>query len=197
MEWIQISTNKLKIMLTAEDTRHYELDCEGSDYADVMTRAAFRDILRDVRKKSGFDASEDKVYIQMYPSKEGGCELFVTKIGLLVTNSLHEELPRKAGIAPLPPLTEEMEACYIFDSLQTLLSLCRVLRDKEVAQSSAFRDERGRWWLSLTTRSDPPHIQLPFLKEYGREVAREDARRYLGEHASVICERAVEKLSIC
>ena len=30
MEWIRISTNKLKIMLSAEDARRYALNCENA-----------------------------------------------------------------------------------------------------------------------------------------------------------------------
>ena len=72
MEWIRISKNKLKIMLSAEDARHYELDCKSADLGDLVTRSAFREILSDVKRQTDFDASEDKIYIQMYPSKEGG-----------------------------------------------------------------------------------------------------------------------------
>lgn len=71
MEWIRISSNKLKIMLSAEDAQHYALDCATVDYADVVTRAAFREILTDVEEETGFDANEDKIYIQMFPSREG------------------------------------------------------------------------------------------------------------------------------
>jgi negative regulator of genetic competence, sporulation and motility len=99
MEWIRISQNKLKIMLTAEDARHYELNCEQADYTDILTRTAFREILTDVKREAEFDASEDKVYIQMYPSKEGGCELFVTKIGLLLNEQQAPSTSQVSGKA--------------------------------------------------------------------------------------------------
>ncbi len=199
MEWIRISANKLKIMLSAEDTRRYELDCESSDYADVMTRAAFREILTDVRRETGFDATEDKVYIQMYPSKEGGCELFVTKIGLLLT----EEDAAAEGQAPTPTRaprghTSEVQMYYVFDSLPALLSLCRRLRGYAPAREScAWRDECGRWWLFLAVSASQKTPWSALLREYGREMPGESAALYLGEHAEKICERAIHTLGDC
>ena len=108
MEWIRISKNKLKIMLSAEDARHYELDCEAADLGELVTRTAFHEILSDVKMQTDFDASEDKIYIQMYPSKGGGCELFVTKMGLLLSDEEKEISPqtvREKGRFCLPPRT--------------------------------------------------------------------------------------------
>ena len=34
-------------------------------------------------KRCGFDAVGERVFVQYYPEKHGGCEMFVTKIGLL------------------------------------------------------------------------------------------------------------------
>ncbi len=197
MEWIRISNNKLKIMLTAEDARHYALNCENADYADTVTRTAFRDILTDVRKETGFDATEDKVYIQMYPSKEGGCELFVTKIGLLL---VEEENKRKSEAHPTArqrshdAQREEWRTpfAFSFEKLQTMLLLCRRLRtDRHVKQSEAWRDDEGKWWLLFKASKK----ELTYLREYGKECNAEAARLFLAEHGHAICSAmAVETL---
>ena len=41
MELILINEKKLKIMLTPEDMREYEIDCDSVDYARTETRRAF------------------------------------------------------------------------------------------------------------------------------------------------------------
>ena len=187
MEWIRISANKLKIMLSAEDTRHYALDCEHADYADALTRAVFRDILTDVRRETGFDATEDKVYIQMYPSKEGGCELFVTKVGLLMAERPAEAPPKDV---PESAAREARESAFVFEKLSFLLLLCRRLRTANAETSEAWRDDGGRWWLLLTAKSD-----LSFAREYGKEAGAAAARLFLCEHGTAICAaRAVETL---
>lgn len=194
MEWIRISQNKLKIMLTAEDARHYELNCEEANYTDSVTRTAFREILTDVKREADFDASEDKVYIQMYPSKEGGCELFITKIGLLLEEE--RKAAMQAGKKELPNtrMRRENALAFCFRELSLLTAACRrLLPLTTVHKSEAFRGENGTWWLFLS--GCEPH-KLRFLSGYAREMRADMARIYLAEHGTLICEKnAVETLA--
>lgn len=81
MELIVISESKLKIMLTGPDMVKYELEGDFADCADVHTREAFRHIFEDARAEIGFDTEGERLLVQMYASKGGGCEIFVTKLG--------------------------------------------------------------------------------------------------------------------
>lgn len=197
MEWIRISTHKLKIMLNAEDARHYALDPKRADYEDTMTRETFREILSDVQKKAGFETGEDRLYIQMYPSKEGGCELFVTRMGL----ALQEASPRV--FTPIKkqksPLTGRKKAAALqFESLAPLLALCRRIGDCFEGESEAWRDDVGRWWLLLHCTGENAEAILRAATEYGTCAHAEAARRLLPEHAQPVCRKnAVETLKKC
>ena len=202
MEWIRISKSKLKIMLSAEDAKRYALNCENADYADFMTREAFRDILTDVGQETDFDATEDKVYIQMYPSKEGGCELFVTKLGLLLTQDDHEAPSSESPHADSVPKsdkrvlpTRKKSSSFFFTSLEHLSALCRRLASTFEGESEIWLDERGVWWLILTEEISPKKagIDLHFVQEYGQRASTEKVRVFLPEHARAICpSRAVQ-----
>ena len=196
MEWIRISKNKLKIMLSAEDARHYELDCEAADLGELVTRTAFHEILSDVKMQTDFDASEDKIYIQMYPSKGGGCELFVTKMGLLLSDEEKEISPqtvREKGRFCLPPRTATQRRAFCFDTLDGVLAVCRRLgKAPRVKESELFRDEQARWWLLTAAQGAE---KLGFIREYAREVRADLARLYLAEHGTPVCEKnAVQTL---
>ncbi len=80
MELIVISKSKLKIMLTEPDMQHYQLKASCINCADAHTHEAFRHIIDDARGESGFDTEGKRLFIQLYTSKEGGCEIFVTKL---------------------------------------------------------------------------------------------------------------------
>ena len=200
MEWIRISTNKLKIMLSAEDARRYALNCENADYTDLMTRKAFQEILTDVRHETGFDATEDKVYIQMYPSKEGGCELFVTKLGLLLTENNHKEPTPTEKQPPAkseksPRTVRKKSNAFSFSHLDDLLALCRRLSPLYTGESEIWLDECGVWWLILTEEGDSAVMlnDFNFIREYGQTVSAEQARAVLPEHGRAIClSRAVQ-----
>ena len=78
MELILISNTKLKIMLDESDMKKYhigsEVDCSGG-----TTRKAIRSLLDRARDQIGFNTEGEEIFVQLYASKRGGCELFVTK----------------------------------------------------------------------------------------------------------------------
>ena len=80
MELIVIDETKLKIMLTAPDMRHYDLHAERMTAANAATRNAFRHIFEDARAQIGFDTTGERLLVQLYSSRGGGCEIFVTKL---------------------------------------------------------------------------------------------------------------------
>ena len=203
MEWIRISTNKLKIMLSAEDARRYALNCENADYADIVTREAFREILTDVRRETDFDATEDKVYIQMYPSKEGGCELFVTKMGLLLSDSC--TAARSEGASQDEAKKESKRAqtvrkrsvAFTFLSFAHLLALCRRLSSVYKGSSEVWKDESDTWWLLLTEHGNPLTLKedFRFVREYGQMQSAEEARTWLPEHGrQILAQNAIQTL---
>ena len=192
MEWIRISKNKLKIMLNAEDARRYALDCETADYADVMTREAFREILTDVRAETGFDAAEDKIYIQMYPSKEGGCELFVTKMGLMIAepHCTPKQVATPCEKVKKSPVMRRRQCAFTFSELADLLALCKRLSPTFHGESEVWQDEYAAWWLLLTDRGDPLTLRedFHFALEYGTGAKAAETRIMLGEHGKLICK---------
>lgn len=194
MEWIRISSNKLKIMLTAEDAARYALSPETADYADSVTRRAFRAILTDMRGETGFDASDDKIYIQMYPSREGGCELFVTKMGIEVT-------PKRGGTSYKPKSIRQprkRQFALFFLELENLICVCKRLKDKHFrGKSSAWLGQDRRYWLLLTDSGDPLKTRedYRFALEYGEIESHDVALTLFPEHGKEICrENAVETL---
>ncbi len=87
MELILINQTKLKIMLTAPDLLHYELipdELEHMSCTDRHTRAAFRHIFDDAEAQTGFHTQGERLLVQMFTSKCGGCEIFVTKLGAML-----------------------------------------------------------------------------------------------------------------
>ena len=148
MELILISDSKLKIMLTRDDLRLYSIDCDTLDYENTETRRAFWSILDEAKHRTGFDAASEKVFVQVYPSKAGGCEMYVTKLGALEEGEqgdaeddviINPAPAKKRGeniIRKEPYLTfsekkrsfqRKREEIFKFDSLELLIRACRRL----------------------------------------------------------------------
>lgn len=78
MEMILISSKKLKVMLSQSDLEKRQL-CADIDCSSKKTRKVIRSILEEIREKTGFDTTGESTYIQFFVSRDGGCEIFITK----------------------------------------------------------------------------------------------------------------------
>ena len=214
MELIMISSSKLKIMLSADDMTKYALGSD-IDYSDQKTRQAFRAILNEAREKTGFDAESEKIFIQLYPSKKGGCEVYITKIDdesehiceipqkPSEPKGLCKNLERCAGIIPPSKrhAAKERKRAYSFSSLDILISVCRRLISVDWhGQSSAFCDENKIFYIILKEKFASEHIhpdKISFICEYGENENHNSILKYLSEHGKCFCKSgAVEKLGI-
>lgn len=160
MELIRISDTHLKVMLSAEDMATYKLNCDTIEQEKSPSRKAFWEILTQARHRTGFDTAGGRVFVQMYPEKSGGCELFVTVL--------------------------ETEAVYRFSSLTDLLQACkRMQAAHSVSVSRAFVDERKRYFYLATDRTVPylteydaqpcGRLERDYIKEHCRCFCRDAA----------------------
>ncbi|MEE1115692.1 MAG: adaptor protein MecA [Clostridia bacterium] len=212
MELILISESKLKIMLTAQDMSRYDIDAMTLDYTSDESRKAFHHILEDAKNETGFDTEGDRLFIQMYPSRSGGCELFVTKLGVLCSATEGEtpnefSIPLTGGtsVVQLKPERKSSNGpkragAYCFEQMEWMLRVCRRLSSCGYSgESSAYRDNDGKCYLILEEMNAnlySPLDEYSFILEYGTYENAETLRLYIREHGTVICgSGAVEKLA--
>ena len=213
MEFIPISENKIKIILTSEDLGEFELKADELDYSDTDTKRMFWDVLSRVKHSTGFDTEGQRVLVQLYPSRCGGCEMFVTKIGIPASEASGEQTSEH----PTPIISEKIcakpkqrtrhaqkkqYAAFGFDSLSPLLAVCRELQSTGYASESlAYIDDSGRYYLFLAdvdTSGYTPLDRYSFICEFGVVENQDAVRSLLSEHGNVICQKnAVATLSRC
>ncbi len=209
MDLIKISDSKLKIMLTSSDMTYYDLHNDSISFADAHVRRVLRRLLSDAREQTGFDGDMTRLYVQMYPCADGGCELFISKPEESEAACDHgQNLPAPTRCVPVLQnralrTTERhgLDMCaYSFSNLKDLLSSCRRLHSVGFpGKSTLYTDQKQTYYLILRDFS-PPSLYAPdeycFLGEYG---VRENARiiqTYIGEYGMLICEdNAVQIMS--
>lgn len=179
MEMIVISTTKLKVMLSAEDMKKLDFDpCGGADISD---RVAFRNILKEARERCGFDALGDRVFVQYYPEKHGGCEMFVTKIILD---------DKKAKGTCMDHNKEKGYIIYSFDNLGNLLSTCRMLLlSGYTGESLAYVMGNGKKNYYLLVEHE-----TYFAPENCGKLQKGNLYYVLTEHGMLFCGNAVKML---
>ncbi len=189
MELILISESKLKVILTAGDMRQYDITCESFDCADVHSRTAFRRILNEARAGTGFDAVGDKVFVQVYPSKEGGCEMFVTKLARGGITEGEDEMTGTAQTAQTRGATgEKPRIIYSFDEMKHLMCACRSLAAAGYAGESTAYGEASRRFFLMTEKDSP------IIAEEGGVKCRPQMSYYISEHCGFVCHDAVTVL---
>lgn len=179
MELIVIGDSKLKIMLSPRDMAKYSLSCDNIDYSTDKTREAFRSILDDAGKRTGFDISSHKLCLQVFPSRKGGCEIFVSRLD---AKDPTLEI-REGGI--------HIGAIYKFDSLAHLISVARILNTREYKKrSSVYYDDTGYFLVLEDVRG------TAFISEFAERQKNKNYIYHILEHCERLCiNDAVERLS--
>ena len=140
MEYIPINEAKLKVILESADLVRWDIRAEDLDYSNPEAKFVFEDILQHAKDAFGFDTSGYKILLQLFPSKDGSCELFITRLSA-----------RSSGISSEALLRPSESAAYSFERLSHLISVCKRLIDAGFCgESSAWTDELGKWYLLLS-----------------------------------------------
>lgn len=207
MELILIRDDRLKIMLTESDMASYSLSCDNIDYDNTETRRALWSILDKAKHKVGFDAATSRILIQVYTSKCGGCEMYITKLsgnekGCLLV-SKESDIEKEADIFGFNRLCDLSKACAslkeadyngkglaYYDGKRYFLELCRDIDDTK--NKYCFINE----YASLVFGSSAKALE-PF-DEDGRgnlPLSPSMAKAYINEHCRMLSENAIEDLS--
>ena len=142
MELILISNTKLKIMLDEGDMKKYKISDE-TNYAEPETRKAIRNILDKAREQVGFNTEGAEIFVQLYTSRKGGCELFVTKSKLNESASDNCIKLKKSAADDLSieKRQKKKDTCNKSRECEETLNLIPQIKEKYYGQLSAGSGE--------------------------------------------------------
>ncbi|MBR5322126.1 MAG: adaptor protein MecA [Clostridia bacterium] len=199
MELILISESKLKIMLTADDMESNGISEELLTYGEKDVRRLFEGILEQAKIKTGFDSSTGRLIIQVYPSRDGGCEVYFTRKNDIERYSAQKD---KAAVQ-----RKKKEYCvYLFDGISDAVAVCTLLRRSGYTNESAlYRDRNGESRYYLVLQEEIPTnergkkrksiAKSDLAAEYGVRIGGRDAMLYISERTEpLLAENAVEAI---
>ena len=194
MEFLLIGESKIKIVLNEEETEKYGLDKSAPDVSGAGARRSFWRILDMAKSEVGFDPAGDKVLIQLYPIKGGGCEIFVTKLGILP-----EASARMVSKSSRVAMLSKKKSLYAFTELDDLIRAAKAVRavSGEVLPESDVFSADDRYYLSIEEygKGGEP-TEFPCILEFGSVLAA-DILTYVLEHAVCITDGdGIEKFSV-
>ncbi len=190
MEFLVINESKLKIIMTPEDTERYEFSAANADYDSPDTRRIFWRIIDEATARVGFDPKGDKILIQFYPSRDGGCEIFVTKLGALSPTAARL-VTRSENVTML----SRERFLYLFDDFESLRRAAKLVSLKSLPKSDAYEAPNGHFFLSLEERGGADGGEYHCISEFAKRCPREISY-YASEHYRCIAKgNAIEKIA--
>ena len=194
MEVLKISNTKIKIMLTPDDIKKYAIDIDDVDYNDTRTRGKVWKILDFVKKNHGFSPDGDKLLIQFYPSKDGGAELFVTKL-----TGLSRGNERSMSKSENVTMLDSKKTMYNFASFAELIQASKIISGaKSIKESELFYSDSEGYYLEITERGASRLGQIcefAILLEFATKTPSEKIP-YITEHCKKLTDgAAVEQLA--
>lgn len=189
MDFLVVSDSKLKIMMSREEMKKYDIDNENIDYDNPKTRRSFWRILDAARTGCGFEASGDKVLIQFYPSKDGS-EIFVTKLGAISAGA-EKTIAKSGKVAML----STKRSVYKFNSFSSLLTVARIFNvDGCESMPKAYFGEFDSYYIIADERTGSGRgYEFSNILEFGQQIPSNLAP-YVAEHSREISFDVLRKL---
>ncbi|MBQ4137632.1 MAG: adaptor protein MecA [Clostridia bacterium] len=200
MELIMINSEKIKIMLTREDMVRYDIRMYSPGHTGSAIKEAFAQVLEDVRSQTGFDTLSKRTVLQVYPSRDGGCEVYLTKLGTGTGDKRYDTKTADECKHTIPkPDTRHFEdAVFAFDELYTVLDACRMLNNDGYDRPSSLYVCNEKYYLFLKTqaRIKPGFDELIRLLDFSKRIGGRITKAYITEHGEpLVPENAVYLLS--
>ena len=194
MDVLKISNTKVKIMLSEDDIKKYALDIAEVDYNDTKTRGKVWKILDFIKKNHGFNFDGSKLLIQFYPSRDGGAELFVTKL-----SSLSKGNERFMSKSENVTMLDSKRTMYNFVNFTDLIQASKIINGaKSIKESELFYSDSEGYYLEITERGATRLGQIcefAILLEFATRTPDERIP-YITEHCKKLTDgEAVEQLS--
>ena len=182
MELIVIDDDRIKIMISGEELASYNIDAATLDPNDEQTKRILYDIIDRARRSAGLDGSRAGMFVQVFTSTDGGCEMYVTGYSRLCDDDGGVEDMEDRGSVPV----RKRRPVYRFFDVEGMMRACRALSRRGYAEvSDAYISDGGEVYLVLCEGD----TDLSVVLEYGESVFFGGMMLYLSEHARRIVER--------
>lgn len=186
VEFLLIGDSKLKIIMSEEEVKDFGLEGE---YSSPACRRAFWRVLALAEGEVGFRTEGDKLLIQFYPLKAGGCEVFVTKLGLLSKDSA-----RMVTDSERVTTLAHKRAYYAFDSLDAVRAFAISLKPP-YPKADLYAADGSVCYLAVEEYTKGGEtVEFPPILEFSRQLTA-DLEYFVTEHLSLTYEGdAIERI---
>ena len=129
MEILRIGKYAIKISLSNKEAKDYKL-IDSDKCKDNEIKEAFSKLLDNAKTYTDFTYLGRKIFTEIYPSKDGGCEVFISTVN--IENKQNQFQNKQRGLHT---------AIYEFKNLKRILKACFRLNEIQFkGKSSVYYD---------------------------------------------------------
>lgn len=199
MELILIDSSKLKIILTKNDLDTLNINVDDMDYSNAASKRAFWELIEKAKTETGFNTDKSKLYVQLFPSIDGGCEMFITKYLSETSNNLQASQQKKYR---LKQKINTDSGFFLTLNFEILCSLCkRLAQERPNLYTSLYYDEIDTYIFVVKSKDAFSSYQTDFsskdsipkyLCEYGnlKPVTKMDLLYFEEHYKKIAVENA-------
>ena len=183
MEILKISKYAIRISLTTDEIKEYNIPNDLS-LADEDMKIAFTRLLDKAKSEVDFSYAGRKIFTEIYPSRDGGCEIFISCI---YTEDKEGVAKDKQGADNKK--SKPMQVIFDFDSFDNLLCACHRLKEINFKKKSVvYYCSESKHYFMVLEDVYIKDIRFAFLFEYGKNI-KANVLSYVNEHYKCIVKR--------
>ena len=185
MDFLKIGDGKILLTLSADDMTEFS----------GTRRENIRKLMIVLHEKYGCTELDGQIFVQMYESKNGGCEMFVTKLDDKGGNiQMMRQTDDRTVTEIRRYILRERRGIYSFAEMNDLLFACKLMKNSGYSGKSEvfYDDSADSFYLMLDEESVYPGEALGALCTGTTEYyLREHCRQIFGEHAAQLLAELV------
>lgn len=173
----------VRITLGQSDMYSYNISYNEIAGHSRQTRLALSRLIASIREREGLRLEGDRLLVEVFPSGEGGCLLYLSCLG-----HADNSADKKPGGKNRYILAES-------DSLNDIIALCHVLKINCGSVRSCLYHLDGCYRLVIPAFSKAEYIEA-VSREYALvSLCGDNIKSETAEHYRLICNDAVDRMS--
>ncbi len=191
MEILRISKHAIRISLSTEEAKEYKI-LKDASLDDENIKFAFARLLDKAESEVDFSYAGRKIFTEIFPSKDGGCEIFISCIGMEDKEIVYKDKQQLSENKK----SKAMLAIFDFDCFEKLLNACYRLNEiKYKKRSSVYYSNDNKHYFMVLEDVYIKDLKFAFLQEYAKYI-KGNILSFLKEHyACIIKKEGVKVLS--
>ncbi|MCK9479353.1 MAG: adaptor protein MecA [Firmicutes bacterium] len=151
----RIAPNKIKITLSIEDLKEWDINFENLTHNSPEAQELFWNLIRRAETEAGFSAEGSQLVVEAMPIKNDGFVMIITKVEEDDNNAQRYIRPKiKRDVRPKKRVRiVSNPLIFQFENLEDVISACKSIKSRFTGESTLYK-HKDSYYLMLNILND-------------------------------------------